>query len=225
MKKIIKTETIIDMDTNKIVSDNKIEKTVYYYSELISEDTKKKAKEEMLHCKVNDEFYNYDFQDFLNDNINQIFPNSNIKYQYSLCYCQGDGFNLYGELNLWDIWDKIKNKFNDKEIKFIEWTLSHIDCTYKLEENRRYDYCICDNQNVLEDITSYMELNCYRNIKYDIIEKFEKLTSKYLYELCKEYEKMGYKELYELSDTNIEDYECNGLVFNEDGTIYGNINI
>lgn len=70
-----------------------------------------------------------------------------------------------------------------------------------------------------------MEFNCYRNIKYDIIEKFEKLSSKYLYELCKKYERIGYKEFYELSNENIEDYESNGLVFNENGTIYGNINI
>ena len=32
-----------------------------------------------------------------------LFPNSNLKVEYSLNYCQGDGLNIYGELNIKDI--------------------------------------------------------------------------------------------------------------------------
>lgn len=217
MNKIINIKQIYNSD-NKLIEEYKTEKNVYEYKEL-SDKAKEKAKDIMYGVKINDDLYNELFKEDLDYQLKELFPNSDIKYQYSLCNCQGDGFNLYGELNLYDVLNKIKDNFTDKELKFINWVLKDIADKYKLASNHRYCYCICDRANVLEDATSWMEMYCYKNINYDTVEKFEHYVSAYLCELCNKFEKEGYDFLYELNDGDIEYYEANGFMFYEDGTM------
>ena len=217
MNKIINIEQIYNND-NKLIREYKTEKNVYEYNEL-SDKAKEKAKNIMYIDKINDDIYNELFKEYLDEQLEELFPNSDIKYQYSLNNCQGDGFNLYGELNLYDVLDKIKDNFTDKELKFINWVLKDIADTYKLECNNRYEYCICDKANVLENATNWMEMYWYKNIDYKTVEKFESYVSEYLCKLCSKFEKEGYDFLYEFNDGDIECYEDNGYMFYQDGTM------
>lgn len=217
MKKIVTIKQVYN--DNELLEENKREIKVYEYKEL-TESAQEKAWEEMEQDKINNDIGNDQFKMLLDDDIECLFPKSNLKYEYSLNSCQGDGFNLYGDLNLYDMLDKIQDKFNLKELKYLNWLFSEITDTYSLEENFHYTYCICDRQNVLEDALTTMELDCYRDIKYDVITKFESLTKEYLCNLCKHYEDLGYKEIYELSDDDIECYIANGIMFYENGNIY-----
>lgn len=223
MKKIvnIREEYNYSNDDNTFIksNENKVETLIYEYSEL-TEVAQKNARIEMEQDKINSDIGSICFNDFLDYVLKEKFPKSDIKYQYSLNSCQGDGLNLYGELNLYDILDKIQDKFDLKELKYLNWLFSTITDTYNLEENCHYNYCICDRQNVLEDIVVTMQLDCYRDIKYEVIEKFEELTKEYLYKLCKDYENIGYEEIYNLNDGDIEYYIENGIMFYEDGNIY-----
>lgn len=38
--------------------------------------------------------------------LSELFPNSDLKVQYSLGYCQGDGLNIYGEIRLDELLEK-----------------------------------------------------------------------------------------------------------------------
>ena len=223
MRKVIKINQVIDLDNNKIISDDKVEDIVYLYSELPTTKAKEVAEEIMLDDKISNTITQINFEDYVDNYLYELFPNSDLQYQYSLSYCQGDGFNIYGELNLYDILDKIKDKLTEGEIKYINW-LASIENSVKLKMNRRYNYCICDREEMLQNITAYLELNCYKNVRYDIIIKFEKLAGKYLKDLCDNLEDKGYEHIYNLTENDIECYEYNGMSFNEDGSLYGYIN-
>lgn len=189
---------------------------VYRFSEL-SESAKERFREWFLeHIRYAD-----DFTDMCEENLSQIFPKSDLKVQYSLGYCQGDGLNIYGDLNLEDIFDKIKDDFTDKEQKFFRHIFSEFSYRYKMESNNHYCYCICDRYDYSEDITWDMEYANYRNIRYDLLEKFNQLARDYMSELCGIFEDSGYKYFYEVSDEELEDFaECNDYEFTDDGNIF-----
>ena len=71
---------------------------VYKYNEL-SEDAKEKVKQWYL----DDDFSPQEFENSCMDALNRLFPNSDLKVQFSLSACQGDGFNIYGKLDLSDV--------------------------------------------------------------------------------------------------------------------------
>lgn len=71
---------------------------IYEFSEL-SEDVKTKVKEWYL----NNFYQNEEFSDMCKEELSHRFPKSDLKVQYSLSYCQGDGLNVYGTLNLKDV--------------------------------------------------------------------------------------------------------------------------
>ena len=127
MRKIVNIKQIYD--DNELLEENKREIKVYEYKEL-TEAAQKKAREEMEQDKINSDIGNDQFKMILDDNIECLFPKSNLKYEYSLNSCQGDGFNLYGDLNLYDMLDKIQDKFNLKELKYLNWLFSEITDIY-----------------------------------------------------------------------------------------------
>ena len=71
---------------------------VYEYMEL-SDDAKENAKQWYL----NDDPRSYELTDIFMEDIHQIFPNSKLEVQWSLSSCQGDGVNIYGSVDLHDI--------------------------------------------------------------------------------------------------------------------------
>lgn len=72
------------------------EKTVYLFSEL-SEEAKEKVRNWYLESQDT-----YIFSEDCEEELREIFPNSGLDVQYSLSYCQGDGFNIFGNLDIDD---------------------------------------------------------------------------------------------------------------------------
>ena len=100
---------------------------VYEYMEL-SDDAKENAKQWYL----NDDSRSYELTDIFMEDIHQIFPNSKLEVQWSLSSCQGDGVNIYGSVDLHDIFslpgsgrapelDWIKGFLTEKEIRTMEF--------------------------------------------------------------------------------------------------------
>ena len=95
---------------------------LYNYEELSSE-AKEKAKREYL-----DNLEPALFTDMVETDLKTVFPNSDLKVQYSLNYCQGDGLSVYGSLDFEDSFNILKGNdyptltkdidpFSEKEIK------------------------------------------------------------------------------------------------------------
>ena len=86
---------------------------IYEFSEL-SEDVKAKVKEWYL----NNFYQNEEFLDICKEELSHCFPKSDLKVQYSLSYCQGDGLNVYGTLNLKDVLYKMQQgQYNYYELE------------------------------------------------------------------------------------------------------------
>lgn len=202
-----------------------ITKKVFQFSEL-SED----AKEEAKRWYLDDEFRCQEFTNIIQEDMNYIFPNSELKVQWSLSSCQGDGVNLYGKLNLSDAFsiteracapelDWIQDFLSKKELKTMEFYMDQYKSEVELPVNRRYAYCMSDQIDLAEDFQYELENMEIRNINIAVLEKAEKMVKQIISQLCIRYEKMGYDYLYEISDEDMEENcEANNYVFLEDGT-------
>lgn len=189
---------------------------VFSFSEL-SEIAKDKVRQWYLEDWTRTDIFTEDCQYYLES----LFPNSDLKVEYSLGYCQGDGLNIYGDLRLDDVMEHIKDNFTEKELRFFNWVFREIADEYTMPANDWYHYCICDRHDYLEDVVWKCENNYYRNIPYDLIERFEGLTQDYMSELCGQLEQDGYKWFYEPDDDEIEDScEANEWYFDEDGDFF-----
>lgn len=200
-------------------------KEVYDFSEL-SEEAKEKAKEWYL----NDPFRGSMLTDDMNCDLSNIFPESDLKVQWSLCNCQGDGVNIYGKLDLNDIFslpgsgrapelDWISGYLTDKEIRTMRFYMDQYKAEVELPENRRYSYCIANQIDIAEDFQYELVKMEIRDIRMAVLEKVEKLVRQVISQLCISFEKAGYEYLYEISDEDMKD-ECSehAWFFLEDGS-------
>ena len=188
---------------------------VYEYKELC-EEAKKKVREWYL--KGQEACI---FTDMCMEDLKNLFPNSELDVEYSLNYCQGDGFNIYGTIYLDEVLEKISDKFTAEELKFFKWAFNRYGSTFKMESNRHYCYCICSRNDFSEDILSDMDYEQMRGIPTATLGKFNKLIGEYLDNLCKDYEKWGYEYFYEVSDEDLrEACEANEWTFTEDGEFF-----
>jgi len=193
-----------------------IDYDVYKYQEL-SEQAKEKAKEWYLEGK--DASW---FKDDCEEILHCEFPNSELNVEFSLSYCQGDGLNIYGSINLLELWNKLdKNKYTDKEKKFMEYVLKEYSMTYDMPENWRYGYCMSSSWDFTENIISDMEYANLRGIKYDVLKKFDEDCKEYMEKLCSDFESDGYSYFYEVDDDEMIDMcEANEWEFTADGKIF-----
>lgn len=202
---------------------------VYNFSEL-SENAKKKVKQWFLE----DDFRSCEFTNIYEDDLKYLFPNSELHLQYSLSYSQGDGLNIYGKLNLNDIFTAIRNKeycgeqfkrfwnaLTQKEERTIEAYIEVCGAEIELPYNRHYCYCVADNTEFAEEWIDTLEYNEYREIKTDTIIKLERLVIDIFTYLSKEYERIGYKFFYDIDEEELEEAcAANSWEFLEDGTFY-----
>lgn len=204
-----------------------VEYEVYKYNEL-SDEAKEKVKEWYLEGQEP-----YIYTDDCEEDLRNLFGENDLKVQYSLGYCQGDGFNIYGELNAAQIFkclenhnggtqlEKFENVLTDKEKRTI---LNYADqCgKIKLPMNNRYCYCLADYIDIKDDWEYDLEVYSeYKNINVEVLEKFEKLVRDIFRTLCKSYEEQGYEYFYEISEEDLEEMcEANGYEFLEDGTTF-----
>lgn len=193
-----------------------IDYDVYKYQEL-SEDAKDEAKRWYLEGK--DAYW---FKDDCEEILHCEFPHSELNVEFSLSYCQGDGLNIYGSINLLDLWNKIdKNKYTDKEKKFMEYVLKEYSMLYDMPQNWRYGYCMSSSWNFTENIISDMEYANLRGIKYDVLKKFDEDCKEYMEKLCSDFESDGYSYFYEVDDDEMIDMcEANEWEFTADGKIF-----
>ena len=97
---------------------------VYQYSELSDE-----AKAKVRSWYVDDPVRSEELTFLINQDLKNLFPNSKLKVEWSLSYCQGDGVNVYGDLCFMDLVNMVQNHlcgdyykafenfFSPKEIK------------------------------------------------------------------------------------------------------------
>lgn len=192
---------------------------VYTYDEL-SEKAKEKVKEWYIDDPTRTDIFTEDIDYFLQEN----FSDSDLKVQYSLAYCQGDGLNIYGKLYCRDMLDKINwDNFTEKQQKFIKWAITEI-CPYAygvIPSNRHYCYCIAENADFTGDISEELENLRMRDIDYNALDKWEKACIAYFEELCGKFEREGYEYFYNPSEEEISDCcEANEYTFTEDGKFF-----
>lgn len=187
----------------------------YEYKELC-EEAKEKVKEWYL--KGQEACI---FTEMCMENLKNLFPNSELEVEYSLNYCQGDGFNIYGTIYLDEVLEQIADKFTAKELRFFRWVFNLYGSNFKMESNRHYCYCICSGNDFSEDILRDMKYDNMREIPTATLEKFSKLVGEYLDNLCREFEKDGYAYFYEVSDEDLrEACEANEWTFTADGEFF-----
>lgn len=173
---------------------------IYKYNEL-SDEAKENVKKWYL-----ESFHNADFftEDCENDLYN-LFEKNSLHVQYDLGYCQGDGFNIYGEINAENIFkclenhnggtqlEQFENVLTDKEKR----TILHYaeECgEIELPENNRYAYSLADRIDIVDDWTFQLETySAYRDINEEVLKKFEGLVRDIFTVLCDHYEKIGYE--------------------------------
>ena len=189
---------------------------IYSYSEL-SEKAKEKVKQMFLEWKLeNSDIFTKDCE----ENLKSLFPNSNLKVEYSLNYCQGAGLNIYGEIDIEDILEyldfkddekeKIKNICVDSDYIVLHRNTSGYSYSVKFSEDAEY---IINNLN--SDYDNLSENN--RKLLKHFIEKSLNYTEK----LDKYFEKDGYNFFYETNEEEVkEGCEDNGYEFTEDGNLY-----
>ena len=202
---------------------------VYNFSEL-SEDAKEKAKKWYL----DDDFRPQEFENIYTEDLHYLFNNSDLKMQFSLSYCQGDGLNIYGKLDLMDVFATIrdtdhsgeqfkqyKDLFSEHEQKTIEAYMEACGREIELPYNRHYCYCVDDRVDFADEWIEILEYCRYKNIQIDTIRKMEKLVGMMFENLSATYEKYGYDYFYNADDEVVnETCEANGWRFLEDGTFF-----
>jgi len=203
---------------------------VYTYPEL-SEEAKGKVNQWYLDDPCRSET----FSEIYTEDLKYLFPGSDLKMQYSLGYCQGDGLNIYGELDLMDVFKAIRDRIycgetfkdfwdvmTEQEQKTIEAYMEVCGRSTALPYNNgHYNYCVSDKTDFAEEWIEELEYQQYKNIQVDTIRKMEKLVADMFTMLAKRYEEYGYKYFYEADGEEVTEVcRANGWNFLEDGTFY-----
>lgn len=146
---------------------------VYQYSELSDE-----AKAKVRSWYVDDPVRSEELTFLINQDLENLFPNSKLKVEWSLSYCQGDGVNVYGDLCFMDLVNMVQNHlcgdyykafenfFSPKEFKTAKFYSEYCG-DVKLPVNRRnYAYCYVSQIDLESDFT--YEMSHFRNINLDL---------------------------------------------------------
>lgn len=193
---------------------------VYSYNEL-SEEAKQKIKEWYLNDQES-----YIFDNMIEDDLSYLFPHSCLHFQYDLGYCQGDGFNIYGKVDIRDILnykeDGENDYFTEKEKRTLLFYVDECGCDIVLPENRsHYSYCVCDRNDIDEDFIYRLKDCDIRGIEVETIKKLQSAVEKIFCKLCDRYENDGYSYFYEVDEETLEDHcTFNGYEFLEDGSLF-----
>lgn len=204
-----------------------VEYKVYKYGEL-SDKAKAKAKEWYLEGREP-----FIFTEMCEEDLHNLFGDNDLKVQYSLGYCQGDGFNIYGKVSAISILNCLEKHNGGTQLEEFEdvlttkekATILHYaeECgDIELPINNRYCYCIAGHIDIEDDWEYQLEnYSGYKNINKEALEKFESMVHGIFEKLCASYEKQGYDYFYEISEEDLEEMcEANGYEFLEDGTVF-----
>lgn len=201
---------------------------VYNYNEL-TDEAKEVVKKWWL-----DGQDSYGFTEDVKEDLKCLFGDNDLDVQYQLSYCQGDGFNISGEVDTENIFKcleehrggtqlaEFENYLTDKEKKTILHYASEIGGKIKLPYNSRYGYSLAEYIDVADEWEYDLEYySGYSNINTEALKKFEELVRGIFSTLCKSYEKWGYEYFYEIDEETMEEIcEANGYEFLENGKIF-----
>lgn len=197
---------------------------IYKFNEL-NDSAKERVKEWYLDGQGDLSFI---FTEDCEEDLYSLFGDNDLEVQYSLCYCQGDGFNIYGKIEAWKIFNcleehnggrqlvEFEDILTDKEKKTI-LQYAELCGDIELPCNRHYCYSLADYIDIVNEWEWYLE----EDYDKELLEKFEHMVREFFSALCKGYESMGYEFFYEISMEDLEEYcEANEFEFLEDGTLY-----
>lgn len=208
----------------------KIQAVTYYelykYEEL---DSKAKEKAKQKYLDGQDE---YEFTDMVEADTTLVFPNSELKVQYSLGYSPGDGLSIYGTLNFEDIFNILKGNgyptlvkgiapFTEKEIKTLRFYANENGLLNIGNGILRYPFFREGVYDFADDWIDTFECDGLSSIKTDLIYRFEKAVKTIMQRYCKEWEERGYQFFYKIDDESMEEIsEANDWEYLADGTLY-----
>lgn len=160
------------------------------------------------------------FEEYCAEYLKKRFPCSRLRIEYSLNYCQGDGLNIYGELNLIDAFSLVRNGFSVAEQTEIAHLLVLYLGNYSMNRNpSRYAYCVCDGHEYTENLIDQMEEN-HQCPPFSLLRKFDRLVQNLMAYCCRELENAGYDFFHGAEDSDIVDWcEANNFEFYADGTL------
>lgn len=193
---------------------------VYTYDEL-SDEAKKKVKDMFLQWRGDSDT----FTDGCETTLTELFPNSDLKVQYSLSYSQGDGFNTYGKLKVVDLLNVDTSLYplnqasgiavpENKEA--IKAACEKADVTeLELPYNNHYCYSLADRIEVSPDYD--VELT---KEETGLLSDLENFAQSVMGKINSQFEDEGYDWFYEMSDEEArEQAEANDYEFTEDGEL------
>ena len=194
---------------------------VYNYNEL-TDEAKEVVKQWWLETQDS-----YGFTEDVKEDLKCLFGDNDLDVQYQLSYCQGDGFNISGEVDTENIFKcleehragtqlvEFENYLTEKEKKTILHYASVIGGTIKLPYNSRYGYSMAEYIDIADEWEYDLEYySGYSNINTEVLKKFETLVRELFGTLCKIYEKWGYEYFYEIDEETMDEIcEANGKIF------------
>lgn len=204
---------------------------VYQFDELSAE-----AKEKVKDWYLSDPWRAEDFTSMAEEYMKTLFDGTELKVQYSLSYCQGDGLNIYGTVSARDVWNCLQQHRGGEELAQFEDRLTEKEWKrilhyadecgdITLPYNRRYSYCLAEKIDIAGAWYDQLGLySGYANINEETLKKFERLVIDIFSALCKEWEDLGYEYFYNILDADLAD-ACNANYweFLSDGTFYGGL--
>lgn len=188
---------------------------VFKFDEL-SVEAKERARQD--YCEIED--YSFLIEEELKQ-TDECFDE--VKLQYSLSYCQGDGLSFSGELNLRKFLTLVYSKKRKLNKKMIDLLCDWIYSVESAGNEGRYYFCSKSDIKYTEDYSLEKEMSEFR---YLIIDKlWENVLAEiqnYYVELCRQLEKYGYSILtYRMTDEEFSEHcEIDDYQFLEDGKQY-----
>ena len=193
---------------------------VFTYDEL-SDEAKAKVKDMFLQWRGEDSDI---FTDGCEEALNELFPNSDLKVQYSLAYCQGDGFNTYGKLDVNDLLNVDLSKYplngsNIKPLSDKDAIKSAVDkaeiSTIDLENNCRYCYSLADHIEIVPDYDEDLT-----DEEVDCLNELENFARSVMGRINSQFEESGYDYFYEMDEDEVREMaDANEYEFTEDGKL------
>lgn len=208
------------------------EYTVYNYNEL-NEDAKEKVRKFYLDGQEPSMFSDM-AKEYVTESAYKL--DEELEVEFSLAYCQGDGVNIYGNLDMknfvnqlqnnhMEVYAKARNKYEytEEEYKLLNELLDGLHIT--LNSNNRYCYCMAFTikaEYVLEDFYYQVssdeeveELEKNKELIYKLVETVKDVITG----VCKDIEKWGYCFFYEVDEKYLQEWS-EDYKFLEDGSIF-----
>lgn len=171
----------------------------------------------------------WDFGLFLDDYFVYILQLDNVEYEYQLDYSQGDYFNIAVKLTVDDIFNLIDKlnitiaEFTLKELRTLKFYESECNGVKirVTETNRLTPYMYFGNMDIYDDMVSWLEYYCIRDINYDLLKRFNNIVVGVIEDIERYCMERGYDYFYNVDDDEIFDYITGyDMEFLEDGTVF-----